>query len=281
MTIKGIDVSFWQPEINWEKVRNAGVKFAILRAAYGTGIDSKFNTHAQDALANGIDIGAYVYSIASTTDEAIAEADFILNAVKPYKLGYPIVFDMESKELAGVPKQTRTDIAVAFCQRIENAGYYVMIYANKYWLTKQLDYDRLKAYDVWLAEWTSEPSWDGNYGIWQSGQTTIDGVGYCDINTGYRDFPKIMKDAGLNGYEKNEPEKPVAPPQPPVPEKPPVTVGCKVRYSGLVQYSSWGVGGNPVKVDGTFTVQRIIDNRKYGVLIDQIGWIAIEDCVVI
>ncbi len=287
MKIKGIDVSFWQPKIDWVKVKNSGVKFAILRAAYGTSLDSKFNEHAKNAIATGIDIGAYVYSIATTTSQAVREADFILNAVKPYQLNYPIVFDMESKEIASVSKEMRTQIAIAFCERIEKAGYYVMIYANKYWLDSQLDFSKLKAYDVWLAQWTAEPSWNGNYGIWQSGQTDVDGVGYCDINEGYRDYPQIMKDAGLNGYKKDTtPNPPTAPekpePQPPTePDKKPVVVGAKVRYKGLVQYSSWGKGGKPISVDGTFVIQRIIKDRKYGVQIDQLGWIAEEDCDVI
>lgn len=284
MAIKGIDVSFWQPDINWAKIKSAGVRFAILRAAYGRSLDTKFNEHAKNAIAQGIDIGAYVYSIASTVADGVAEADFILNAVKPYQLNYPIVFDMESKELASVSKELRTDIAIAFCKKIEAAGYYVMIYANKYWLTSQLDYNRLKSYDVWLAEWTDKASWDGNYGIWQSGQTTIDGVGYCDINEGYRNYPQIMKDAGLNGYKKADKPSVPAPTHPPAPTPPPqkvLAVGCQIRYSGLVQYSSWGYGGNPVKVSGVYTVQRIIKNRKYGVQIGGIGWVAEKDCVVI
>ena len=270
MTFRGVDVSKWQPKIDWVKVKNSGISFAILRAAYGTSKDSKFTTHIKNALAQGINVGVYVYSLATTVTEAVEEADNVLKLVEPYKISYPIIIDMESEELSGLTNKQRTDIGIAFCERIENAGYYASIYANKYWLETKLDYERLKPYDVWLAQWSKEASWEGNYGIWQYGQADVDGIGNCDCNIAYRDYPGIITKAGLNKLGSNKPNSPA----------PVLQIGSRVRYKGSVQYSSWGIG-KPIQVNGTFTVKRIIKNRKYGVQINKLGWIAEKDCKIV
>lgn len=361
MTIKGIDVSVWQPKIDWAKVKNSGISFAILRGAYGTSTDTKFAEHIKGAQAHGIDVGVYVYSIASTIAEAEKEAEHILNVIKPYRLTYPVVYDIEDEKQAGLDKDTRTKLCIAFCEKIENAGYYAMIYANKYWLETKLDYEKLKVYDIWLAQWASKATWTGNYGIWQQGQQYVDGIGNCDVNIAYKDYPTIIKNAGLNNIGKiDTPIPPVTNPSTNTPANPPVssgykigdlvsikpgavwgglastrgqkvnlnfgnvykitqiaihknveeallqpinswvatsslalkssaaspapktiTVGSKVSYKGYVQYSSWGTGGKPIYVSGIFTVKQIIKDRQYGVLIDQLGWVAEKDCKVI
>ncbi len=360
--IKGIDVSIWQPNINWVKVKNAGIKFAILRGAYGTYKDTKFDEHIKGAQSQGIDVGVYVYSIASTIAEAEKEAEFILDVIKPYRLTYPVIYDIEDEKQSKLSVKARTDLCISFCEKIENAGYYAMIYANKYWLETKLEYERLKVYDIWLAQWTDEPTWSGNYGIWQTGQQIIDGIGNCDTNISYKNYAEIIASAKLNNLAENNTPV-VTPPQKeetvnippnassglgsialktkvsiksgsvwggltsargqaisispeyiydvvqigihhgvteallqpinswvavsslinrtstiskPLPVKA-LAVGSKVRYKGYVQYSSWGTGGKPIYVDGTFTVRQLIKGRAYGVLIDQLGWISEKD----
>jgi len=256
MTFRGIDVSKWQPSIDWKKVKEYGISFAIIRAGYAKTTDSKFKSHITGALAEGINVGVYCYAKSDTVEAAIEEADHILSLVAPYKLTYPICYDMESTELQALDNQKRTDIAIAFCERIENAGYYVSIYANKNWLENMLDYNRLAPYDIWLAQWTTEPTWKGKFGIWQYGLDNVDGIGNCDCDISYKDYPAIIASAGLNNSKSQE-----------------LSIGSKVKYNGTVYASSWGLG-NKIQVNGTFTVKRIIKKRKYGVQIDGLGWIA-------
>lgn len=170
-----------------QQSRRPGVDFAILRAAYrgygteGTLVrDAKFAEYMQGAMSQGIPVGAYIYSQAITTAEAVQEANYILNIVRGYSLDLPIVFDYE---FAGVKtgrldsawssgklnKSKMTDIALAFCDTIKNAGYDAMVYANKTFLSKNLDHEVIEnaGYDVWLAHYTTNTNYTGDYKIWQ------------------------------------------------------------------------------------------------------------------
>lgn len=184
---QGIDVSYHNGTLDWSTIKAAGVDFAILRAAYrgygteGTLVrDAKFAEYMQGAMSQGIPVGAYIYSQAITTAEAVQEANYILNIVRGYSLDLPIVFDYE---FAGVKtgrldsawssgklnKSKMTDIALAFCDTIKNAGYDAMVYANKTFLSKNLDHELIEnaGYDVWLAHYTTNTNYAGDYKIWQ------------------------------------------------------------------------------------------------------------------
>lgn len=184
---QGIDVSYHNGTLDWSTIKAAGVDFAILRAAYrgygteGTLVrDAKFAEYMQGAMSQGIPVGAYIYSQAITTAEAVQEANYILNVVRGYNLDLPIVFDYE---FAGVKtgrldsawssgklnKSKMTDIALAFCDTIKNAGYDAMVYANKTFLSKNLDHEVIEnaGYDVWLAHYTTNTNYTGDYKIWQ------------------------------------------------------------------------------------------------------------------
>lgn len=184
---QGIDVSYHNGTLDWSTIKAAGVDFAILRAAYrgygteGTLVrDAKFAEYMQGAMSQGIPVGAYIYSQAITTAEAVQEANYILNIVRGYSLDLPIVFDYE---FAGVKtgrldsawssgklnKSKMTDIALAFCDTIKNAGYDAMVYANKTFLSKNLDHEVIEnaGYDVWLAHYTTNTNYMGDYKIWQ------------------------------------------------------------------------------------------------------------------
>lgn len=184
---QGIDVSYHNGTLDWSTIKTAGVDFAILRAAYrgygteGTLVrDAKFAEYMQGAMSQGIPVGAYIYSQAITTAEAVQEANYILNIVRGYSLDLPIVFDYE---FAGVKtgrldsawssgklnKSKMTDIALAFCDTIKNAGYDAMVYANKTFLSKNLDHEVIEnaGYDVWLAHYTTNTNYTGDYKIWQ------------------------------------------------------------------------------------------------------------------
>ena len=193
--IKGIDVSEWQGDINWQKVKNAGIKFAMVRTSYGQrSLDKTYIANIEGAQAAGIDVGAYHYCYAKNIEDAKAEARHFINTIKPYTLSYPAVLDLEDPSQANLSKQLLTDMAIAFMEVVKDAGYFPMLYANKYWLESKLDFSRLKEYDIWLAQWATKPTWTGDFGIWQyTDKGKIDGInGYVDLNVAYKDYPIII-----------------------------------------------------------------------------------------
>lgn len=197
----GIDVSEYQGVINWEQVKNAGVEFAIIRAGYRTygggliTIDNSLITNIDGAAAAGIDVGVYFFSQAITPEEAIEEADAVLNAVAGRNITYPIVFDWEIIYDDTARTDTMTveglaDCCVAFCERVKSAGYTPMVYQNASTATYKLDLPRIKDYDFWLAEYTDFPTFYYEYDMWQYSQSgKVPGIeGEVDLNICFKDF---------------------------------------------------------------------------------------------
>jgi GH25 family lysozyme M1 (1,4-beta-N-acetylmuramidase) len=199
----GIDVSEYQGVINWEQVKNAGVEFAIIRAGYRTygggliTIDNSLITNIDGAAAAGIDVGVYFFSQAITPEEAIEEADAVLNAVAGRNITYPIVFDWEIIYDDTARTDTMTveglaDCCVAFCERVKSAGYTPMVYQNASTSTHKLDLPRIKDYDFWLAEYTDadKPTYGGTYGLWQyTSSGRLNGIeGRVDFNLCFWNF---------------------------------------------------------------------------------------------
>lgn len=207
-TFTGIDVSKHQGDIDWKKVKAAGIQFAMIRAGYGRFDDQKdpkFSANYSGAKAAGVKVGAYHYSYAKTVEQAKQEAETFLAWIKGKSFDYPVAFDIEDKTQAGLGKQLISDMIRAFCETVEAAGYYVCVYANKDWLVNRIDDDCKKKYDTWLAEWRSgEPTYSGSYGMWQyTSDGSVSGIdGRVDMNTAYKDYPAIMKANGLNGVGK-------------------------------------------------------------------------------
>ncbi len=192
---KGIDVSKYQGEIDWNKVAADGVEFAIIRLGYrgyGTGaivLDENFEANIKGATNAGIKVGVYFFSQAITKEEAVEEAAFVLEHIKGYKLEYPIVFDTEDivnedSRTEGLTNEQRTDIAIAFCETVKAADYKPMIYANLRWFTMSLDMSRLEAYEKWYAYYDSKMYFPYEISMWQyteSGQ--VNGInGNVDLN---------------------------------------------------------------------------------------------------
>lgn len=205
---KGIDVSSYQKDIDWNLVKEQGVEFVILRAGYVSyadeqcHVDKYFEQNYQKCKELGIPVGCYWFTRARNTTQAENEADFFLNLIKGKQFEYPVCFDIESESLTNLSSSTLTNITIAFCEKLENNGYYVSLYCNPNWIDYILIKDRLTEYDKWLAHWTSTPKYDNNFGgLWQYGLGTCLGIeGDCDVNYSYRDYPKIIKKAGLNGF---------------------------------------------------------------------------------
>lgn len=212
---KGIDVSTHQKSVDWAKLKADGVQFAFIRCGYGSRPSQKdkmFENHYHGAKAMGMPLGVYHYSYANTPELAVKEAECCLEWIKDKTFEYPVVFDMEEADVAELGKEKVSAIADAFCSKIEENGYYVMIYANKHWLTNYFTEKIFEKYDIWLAQYNDEPTFDGAYGIWQyTSSGKVDGIpGNVDMNIAYKDYASIIKNAGLNGInfvkkpEKNE-----------------------------------------------------------------------------
>ncbi|MGN0561799.1 MAG: glycoside hydrolase family 25 protein [Candidatus Fimenecus sp.] len=213
----GIDVSKWQGDIDWQKVKASGVQFAILRAGYGRFAGQTDKTFAQNyhkAKAAGLFVGAYHYSYAKNAEQARAEAEYCLSLIKGKVFDFPICYDVEDDSQKDLSKDEISEIVTAFCETLEKAGYYVSVYMNLAWLNTKLREDIFEKYDIWLAHWAKETTCKRAYGIWQytsGGQ--VNGIkGNVDLDCAYKDYPKIMRNNGLNGYRKTEkPSVPTAP----------------------------------------------------------------------
>jgi GH25 family lysozyme M1 (1,4-beta-N-acetylmuramidase) len=210
LAIKGIDVSVWQGDIDWNAVKADGIQFAMIRCGFGmknpTQIDDTYYKNMVTARNAGIDCGVYHYSYAVNANEAVNEAEFVLELVENYSLTYPIAFDIEEPSIQNAGKRALTDVCKAFCDRIERAGYYCAIYTNPNWLQNYLFANELlDKYDLWLAQWgVNNPSY--SCGMWQySDSGIVSGInGKVDMNYAYKDYPQVIKSAGLNGFAGNQ-----------------------------------------------------------------------------
>lgn len=214
---KIIDVSEYQPNIDYAKVKAAGIGGAILRCGYtGWGsshslnADKRFEAHYAGFQAAGVPVGAYYYSTADTVDFAKKEAEFVQSLLKGKRFELPIYYDLENNERQGkLSKALLTEIADTFCSAMEDAGYFVGVYANTSWFTNKLDHAALaEKYTIWLADYRgSNADRTLRRDIWQYSSTgSVNGInGNVDVNECYRDFPSIIKAAGLNGCGKEAP----------------------------------------------------------------------------
>lgn len=201
----GIDVSYAQGNIDWKKVAATGIDFAIIRAARGTvgtslmKTDDYFVQNIKGASENGIDVGVYFYSYATTVSEARKEAEFLVSVIKDYKITYPVILDME-EEMGDFSVKKITEMVEAFFEVLMDAGYYPMLYSYKHWLETYLDMTILDKYAIWLAQINDTVTYQGGYYIWQYSHTgRVSGIsGPVDLNISYRDFPSILKKNKLN-----------------------------------------------------------------------------------
>lgn len=194
--VHGIDVSSHQGLIDWNKVAGDGVEFAILRAAYrgytagSLNKDSTFDYNAQQAAQNGLQVGAYIFSQAITVEEALQEAEFLLEILAGKPIDGPVVFDWEvigtkDARTYGLDTQTLCAAANAFCQRIAQAGYSPMVYFNSYAGYVKYDLSEIMEYPFWFAQYKEQPDFYYNFQMWQytsSGKVTgIDGNVDLDV----------------------------------------------------------------------------------------------------
>ena len=193
----GIDVSRWQGTIDWmELKKSTDLSFAIIRVGAGNKKDSMFKTNITQALAQKIPCGVYLYSHATTKEQAVKEAEFVIKAVKQYTIQYPIYYDIEDDRQLKLTTPQRTQLCKAFCDKILEANYIPGIYANSNWFNTKLDLSQLKKYEKWVAHWgTTEPDYDGAYGMWQYSSTgKVKGIDTAvDLNYCYIDYTKYSQ----------------------------------------------------------------------------------------
>lgn len=202
-SLLGVDVSVHQDDIDWATVKKAGIDFAMVRLGfrgYGTGeaqLDENYVQNIEGARAAGLDAGVYFFSQAITVDEAIEEAQMVIDSLDGLDVNYPVVYDWEiiyddSARTDNVPVDVLTDCCVAFCEAIEDAGYTPMIYQNKKTTMFKLDLERLTDYDFWLAEYNSEPTYYYDFTMWQyTSEGSVPGIeGDVDLNISFKDYSK-------------------------------------------------------------------------------------------
>lgn len=274
----GIDVSEHNGIIDWKAIKRAGVEFAIIRSSYGHFVeDQQFRRNVKECERYKIPYGLYHYSYVANHAQMKEEAEGFLRQCRSCKPAYPCFIDMEDadgwKARHGLSDAMNIETVYYTCDTLEKAGYYPGVYANLDWLEHRINSPRLDRFDKWVAQWASKITYDKPYGMWQfSDKGTINGYrGWLDFDYAYKDYPKIIKEKGFNGFSKDDgnsskPEKP----------KPYLRyhVGDHVHYSGLWTQSNGGnwypLSSLRVK-EGTIT--KVIKTAQHPYLIEHnIGW---------
>ena len=198
MRENGIDVSYANGRVDWEKVRGS-VDFAILRCGYGSDLasqdDEQWERNVTECIRLGIPWGAYLYSYAMTVVEARSEVAHVLRLLKGRKPVFPVFLDMEDSDgykakRGGLSRRTATDFCKLFCLELTAAGYPAGVYANKDWAVNRLYMGELSVFPFWLAQYNDEATYPGTYDLWQyASDGTVPGItGKVDMNYSYRDF---------------------------------------------------------------------------------------------
>lgn len=194
-SVAGVDLSVYQGDVDFSKVKDAGFDYCMLRVGYrtyGGGVvtaDANFETYVSDAIKNDLDVGVYFFTSAITTAEAKEEAEFVLDSIKPYNINYPVVLDVEeivsgTSRQDSLSKEELTEIVKTFCKTIEDEGYEVMIYSNLKGFIAKVNLEELEDYDKWFANYDTTPYFPYKFTMWQYSSTgSVDGIdGDVDLN---------------------------------------------------------------------------------------------------
>ena len=263
VAVSGIDVSRWQGRIDWQRVKNAGVSFALLRAGYGdtlsypSQLDETFEYNYAECKRVGVNVGAYWYSYATTPEMARQEAKSCIAALKGKQYEYPIYYDVEEQRIFATG---RTDsIIKAFCEELESAGYWVGLYSFRFALERYISPEVTQRYAVAVAEYAGSCGYKGQYGIWQNSSTwRVDGIsGNVDHDWCYLDYPTMIKQNGKNGFPKPAPK----------------LMYKVIKDTPIVQFEGEAEAGQTRQVYGRKTVCGV----QYGGVTKN-GWISLKDC---
>jgi len=221
-----MDVSGWQGDIDWSKVKDENLQGVILRLgvryskARNIHLDSKFDRNYRYATQYSIPVGCYFYSVAYSVSDAREEAQFVIKTLKDngYVMDFPVYFDIEDESMRYLGRTELSKITDAFCSEIEDAGYLAGIYCSKSWADSYLNSDAIKSRPMWIAQWASSCTYSGEYGMWQyTDKGAIAGIPYSgavDLNICYVNYPYYIQTNGYNGYTKPDPEPEEPDPEP-------------------------------------------------------------------
>lgn len=196
---KGMDVSYWQGLIDWEKVKASGqIEFAFVRVAHGNGMDTYYERNLAEANRVGIPVGVYFYSYAKTVTQAAKDAQTTINAIKQYKITYPVVIDIEDNSQLSLSNNRRTQIVQTFADAVRAAGYQPMVYCNSYWAKYYINMSGLQGVDSWIAEWSDNYTSSISRDIWQvTDKGKVSGInGNVDLDFAFKQYGAPVITAG-------------------------------------------------------------------------------------
>ena len=200
---EGIDVSEYQGNVDYNKVKQSGKNFVIIRGGYGNNYtDPYFEQNYRNAKAAGLNVGFYWYSYGESENSGISEAIKALSVIKDKKFEYPIYYNVEEPRSHNLGVTKVSNMINNFCTIMESNGFYCGIYASKSYFDTYFNNYVKERFTVWVVQYYDRCTYGGNYKIWQySCEGRVEGINeYVDLDVSYEDFPSIMKDKHLNGY---------------------------------------------------------------------------------
>lgn len=278
LRIKGIDISRAQTDIDFTKIKKAGVKFVILRAGIGTDEDTYFRRNLEQCKKHKMPFGCYWYIKAVKNAEFRKEVKACIATLKGLQPEYPVFFDMEEQvQIDKLTNEERTEAAKYFCQMVEKAGFPSGIYANPSWLETYYNKSELVGkYDIWLAHWTESPDKESRYGygqtMWQWGITSIDGKD-VDGDICFVDYPEITAKWYKEHCGENPPKKPKDEKTAEFAKGDRVRVKCGAKFTNGVEPYSY-------VYDTVYTVQQVSASGKETLIgLDGVptGWLYTTD----
>lgn len=210
---KGIDVSMWQKNIDFDKVKAAGYDFVIIRCNnWDNGlncvvVDPYFEQNYARAKAAGLAVGAFYFTWQNSVLGARKDAELCLELIRGKQFEYPIYFDLEWQKAFAQGRSVCSAMVEAFCGALEEAGYFAGLYISRSPLQSYITETVANRYALWIAEYdVTKPQYNGEYGMWQYSSTgRVPGIAVnidVDLDECYVDYPKIIKSGGFNGFTK-------------------------------------------------------------------------------
>lgn len=208
----GIDISYYNKDVDFEALKADGIDFVIIRAgSIYQNPDNMFESHYKKAKAAGLDVGAYFYTYADSVNDIKNEVEILLDILDGKQFEYPIYFDMEEEFHKDLPVSLKMDMCRTFCELLIENGYFPGIYSGLNFLKDNyFEEETLTYYDIWVARYPyvdynydyTVYDYSDTYGMWQyTDRGSIDGIkGNVDLNVAYKDYPAIIKKYGYNGY---------------------------------------------------------------------------------
>jgi GH25 family lysozyme M1 (1,4-beta-N-acetylmuramidase) len=212
---KGLDLSKWNGNVDFNKVKQDGYSFVILRSGYRQTQDPKFEQYYYDATSAGLMVGAYWFTYANTVAGAENEAKACIEYIRGKKFDYPIYYDLEDDPSQNsyplkTGKANCSAMVDIFCKTLQNAGYWAGLYTSKSVLETHITPEVANKYAIWVAQWSNKCTYSGQYGMWQcTDRGVASGIkGNVDIDVAYVNYPSLVREKGLNGYSKSTPTTP-------------------------------------------------------------------------